>query len=112
MHLLLRATLFLRLGDVMRIYARERHSEYSRVLHAAPRCSSKHNVFVRMQLFVTQLQPNPVVVLDRYWNALKMNAGDIEKLKGIYAGDFATLGSLSKLSPTRTSRRRELKIGR
>ena len=50
-----------------------------------------------MQLFVTQLQPNPVVVLDRYWNALKMNAGDIEKLKGIYAGDFATLGSLSKI---------------
>jgi hypothetical protein len=40
-----------------------------------------------------------------------MNAGDIEKLKGIYAGDFATLGSLSKLSPTRTPRRRELIAG-
>jgi hypothetical protein len=63
-----------------------------------------------MQLFVTQLQPNPVVVLDRYWNALKMNAGDIEKLKGIYAGDFATLGSLSKII-TRTSRRGELIAG-
>jgi hypothetical protein len=26
-----------------------------------------------------------------------MNVGDIEKLKGIYADDFATLGSLSKI---------------
>src|SRR5258706_12149964 len=33
MHLLLRATLLLRLGDVMRLDARERPSEYSRVVH-------------------------------------------------------------------------------
>src|SRR6266581_4278802 len=33
MHLLLRTTLLLRLGDVMRVDARERHSEYSRVIH-------------------------------------------------------------------------------
>src|SRR5262249_40884833 len=33
MHLLLGTTLLLRLGDVMRIDARERHSEYSSVVH-------------------------------------------------------------------------------
>src|SRR5215467_2313757 len=33
MHLLLRTTLLLRLGDVMRVDACERHSEYSRVVH-------------------------------------------------------------------------------
>src|SRR5215472_16137392 len=33
MHLLLRTTLLLRLGDVMRVHACERHSEYSRVVH-------------------------------------------------------------------------------
>src|SRR5258706_16475179 len=33
MPLLLRATLLLRLGDVMRLDARERPSEYSRVVH-------------------------------------------------------------------------------
>src|SRR6516164_8276560 len=33
MHLLLRTTLLLHLGDVMRVDARERHSEYSRVVH-------------------------------------------------------------------------------
>ena len=33
MHLLLRTTLLLRLGDVMRVDAGERHSEYSRVVH-------------------------------------------------------------------------------
>src|SRR5262249_4055604 len=33
MHLLLRTTLLFRLGDVMRVDARERHSEYSRVIH-------------------------------------------------------------------------------
>src|ERR1700741_1468533 len=39
MHLLLRTTLLLRLGDVMRVDACERHSEYSRVVHdlIAPR---------------------------------------------------------------------------
>src|SRR6478736_5582048 len=39
MHLLLRAALLLRLGDVMRVDACERHSEYSRVVHSlvAPR---------------------------------------------------------------------------
>src|SRR5207249_3206518 len=39
MHLLLRTTLLLRLGDVMRVDACERHSEYSRVVHGivAPR---------------------------------------------------------------------------
>src|SRR5215510_6703484 len=33
MHLLLRTTLLLRLGDVMRVDACDRHSEYSRVVH-------------------------------------------------------------------------------
>src|SRR4030095_14213360 len=39
MHLLLRTPLLLRLGDVMRVDACERHSEYSRVVHGliAPR---------------------------------------------------------------------------
>jgi transcriptional regulator with XRE-family HTH domain len=28
-----------------------------------------------IELFTTQLEPNPVLVLDRHWNILKMNAG-------------------------------------
>jgi transcriptional regulator with XRE-family HTH domain len=28
-----------------------------------------------VDLFIAQLEPNPVIVLDRYWNTLKMNAG-------------------------------------
>ena len=28
-----------------------------------------------VEVFVAQLEPNPVLVLDRYWNVLRMNAG-------------------------------------
>jgi hypothetical protein len=28
-----------------------------------------------VEVFVAQLEPNPVLVLDRYWNTLRMNAG-------------------------------------
>jgi len=36
-------------------------------------------------LFLIQLEPNPVLVLDRYWNTLKMNAG-AKRVLGLFNG--------------------------
>ncbi len=38
-----------------------------------------------LELIMAQLEPNPVLVLDRYWNTLKMNAG-AKRILGLFPG--------------------------
>jgi len=38
-----------------------------------------------VELFIAQLEPNPVFVLDRYWNTLRMNAG-AKRFLGLFPG--------------------------
>ncbi|HEY0780911.1 MAG TPA: helix-turn-helix domain-containing protein, partial [Thermoanaerobaculia bacterium] len=38
-----------------------------------------------VELLLTQLEPNPVLVVDRYWNTLRMNAG-AKRFLGLFPG--------------------------
>src|SRR5215469_15835477 len=43
-----------------------------------------------VELFIAQLEPNPVLVMDRYWNTLRMNAG-AKRILALFPGcDFGT----------------------
>ena len=70
-----------RLAETLRVPLRERNALLlaagyaplyrDTALDAPELKAARHAV----ELFMTGLEPNPVLVLDRYWNSLRMNAG-------------------------------------
>jgi transcriptional regulator with XRE-family HTH domain len=48
----------------------------------APELAAAHHA---VELLMAQLEPNPVLVLDRHWNTLKMNAG-AKRFLGLFPG--------------------------
>jgi transcriptional regulator with XRE-family HTH domain len=71
----------LRLAEALQVPLRERNPLllaagyaplYRQTVLDAPEVDAARRA---VELFVTQLEPNPVFVLDRYWNTLRMNAG-------------------------------------
>jgi transcriptional regulator with XRE-family HTH domain len=71
----------LRLAEALQVPLRERNAlllaaGYAPIYRAtsldAPELQPARQA---VEIFATQLEPNPVLVMDRYWNTLKMNAG-------------------------------------
>jgi transcriptional regulator with XRE-family HTH domain len=71
----------LRLAEALRVPLRERNAlllaaGYAPLYHHtgldAPELEAARRA---VEVFIAQLEPNPVLVLDRYWNILRMNAG-------------------------------------
>jgi transcriptional regulator with XRE-family HTH domain len=71
----------LRLAEALQVPLRERNPLllaagyaplYRQTVLDAPEVDAARRA---VELFVTQLEPNPVFVLDRYWNTLRMNGG-------------------------------------
>src|SRR5262252_8647457 len=71
----------LRLAEALQVPLRERNPMllaagyapvYRQTVLDAPEVDAARRA---VELFVTQLEPNPVFVLDRYWNTLRMNTG-------------------------------------
>ena len=71
----------LRLAEVLQVPLRERNALllaagyaplYRQVGLDAPELEAARSA---LEILMAQLEPNPVLVLDRYWNTLKMNAG-------------------------------------
>ena len=71
----------LRLAEALQVPLRERNALllaagyaplYRHTCLDAPELEAARRA---VELFIAQLEPNPVLVLDRYWNTLRMNAG-------------------------------------
>jgi len=81
----------LRLAEALQVPLRERNplllaAGYAPIyrdtsLDAPELEAARHAV----DLFLTQLEPNPVLVMDRYWNTLRMNAG-AKRILGLFPG--------------------------
>jgi hypothetical protein len=84
MHLLLRSALLLRLGDVMRVDARERHSKYSRVVHGlvAPQNLALSFKALRGQPFAYWFSARGISLLKRGQEdpGLKMRVDELDQL--------------------------------
>lgn len=81
----------LRLAEALRVPLRERNAlllaaGYAPLYHQtaldAPEMEAARYA---VELFAAQLEPNPVLVLDRYWNILRMNAG-AKRILGLFPG--------------------------
>jgi transcriptional regulator with XRE-family HTH domain len=81
----------LRLAEALQVPLRERNPlllaagyapQYRQTVLDAPEVDAARRA---VELFVTQLEPNPVFVLDRYWNTLRMNAG-AKRFLGLFPG--------------------------
>ena len=81
----------LRLVDALQVPLRERNTLLLAAGYAplyrhtgldAPELSAARQAF---QLLMAQLEPNPVLVLDRHWNTVKMNAG-AKRFLGLFPG--------------------------
>jgi len=81
----------LRLAEALQVPLRERNAlllaagyapVYRHTGFDAPETEVAHGA---MELLMTQLEPYPVLVLDRYWNTLKMNAG-AKRFLGLFPG--------------------------
>lgn len=81
----------LRLAEALQVPLRERNALLlaagyapfyrDRNLDAPELAAARHAV----ELLMAQLEPNPVLVLDRYWNTLEMNAG-AKRFLGLFPG--------------------------
>lgn len=81
----------LRLSEALQIPLRERNAlllaagyapVYGHTGLDAPELAAARQA---VDLFLTQLEPNPVLVLDRHWNTVRMNAG-AKRFLGLFPG--------------------------
>jgi hypothetical protein len=81
----------LRLAEALQVPLRERNALllaagyaplYRHSVLDAPEAEAARRA---VELFMAQLEPNPVLVLDRYWNTLRMNAG-AKRFLGLFPG--------------------------
>jgi hypothetical protein len=87
--------MILRLSEALKVPLRERNVLLLAAGYAplyrdsgldAPEVEAAYSA---VEFVMAQLEPNPVVVVDRYWNTLKMNAG-AKRVLGLFGCDSGT----------------------